>query len=373
MPAASKNKNGSFKYLWLIIFLVNCLTILFLFFSVLAWYISPEKTNFFAYMGLAFPFILCVNLAFLFLWLILRKWKYCIVAFAPILICISPILTYFPIHTGGNIPKDCIKILSYNVKAFDWNKGLKDSDKNPAIRYIRDSKADLVFLQEYASLNKTPKAGARSIEATLKDYPYTSVINLRPSLKNYTYGLACFSKYPIVSVRQIRFEDTINGAVLYEINVDGKIISVINVHLESNKLTTDDKKLYRELFKEGNRQLFDEVTDNIRTRLGTAYTTRAQQADLIAGIIDKLENENIIVCGDFNDTPISYTYKKVKGNLSDAYAETGFGAGVTYNENYFLFRIDFIMHSKNMKAYDCTVDKVKYSDHYPVSAYLKFN
>jgi len=61
----------------------------------------------------------------------------------------------------------------------------------------------------------------------------------------------------------------------------------------------------------------------------------------------------------------------LKGDLVDAYASTGFGPGITYHEDFFLFRIDYIMHSKNMKAYRTKVDKVTYSDHYPVYTFLE--
>lgn len=78
-----------------------------------------------------------------------------------------------------------------------------------------------------------------------------------------------------------------------------------------------------------------------------------------------------MVCGDFNDTPISYAHRTIQGPLKDAYAASGRGVGVTYNENFFWFRIDNILHSANMKPINCTVDKVRYSDHYPLWCYLQ--
>ena len=60
----------------------------------------------------------------------------------------------------------------------------------------------------------------------------------------------------------------------------------------------------------------------------------------------------------------------MKGNLKDAYVANGFGPGITYHEDLFLYRIDYILHSKNIKSYRTTVGKVNYSDHYPVYSYL---
>ena len=36
-------------------------------------------------------------------------------------------------------------------------------------------------------------------------------------------------------------------------------------------------------------------------------------------------------------------------------------------------RIDHILHSANMRSYNCKVDKVHYSDHYPMWCYLQLN
>jgi endonuclease/exonuclease/phosphatase family metal-dependent hydrolase len=99
---------------------------------------------------------------------------------------------------------------------------------------------------------------------------------------------------------------------------------------------------------------------------------RANQAHVIDREIRESRNPYIVVCGDFNDTPISYAYRTIKGDLEDAFVESGSGMGISFNRYRFLFRIDYILHSKNMKAYNCTVGKLKVSDHYPVCTYLQF-
>ena len=100
------------------------------------------------------------------------------------------------------------------------------------------------------------------------------------------------------------------------------------------------------------------------------FKIRARQADAVAEEISKAKGDYILVCGDFNDTPISYAHRTVQGPLVDSFAESGQGMGITYNQNMFWFRIDNILHSKNMKSMNCTIDKVRYSDHYPLWCYL---
>jgi endonuclease/exonuclease/phosphatase family metal-dependent hydrolase len=114
----------------------------------------------------------------------------------------------------------------------------------------------------------------------------------------------------------------------------------------------------------------DNFTQMMSKRLTPAYKIRAKQAQVIDGIIKGNKNPYIIVCGDFNDTPISYSRHKIKGNLHDAFVDSGFGLGITYNKYRFLFRIDYILHSDNIKSYNCSVGKLKNSDHYPLWCYL---
>ena len=76
----------------------------------------------------------------------------------------------------------------------------------------------------------------------------------------------------------------------------------------------------------------------------------------------------VIVTGDFNDTPVSYSYRKVRKGLSDSFVKTGYGAGFTYKGKYPSNRIDYILHDSKLKPTWFSVMKEKYSDHYPVMA-----
>ena len=106
-------------------------------------------------------------------------------------------------------------------------------------------------------------------------------------------------------------------------------------------------------------------------KLAEASAIRAPQADTIAHEITASPHPYIIVCGDFNDTPISYTHRTIAQDLDDAFTQSGRGLGISYNQNRFYFRIDNILTSKNLRAYNCTVDRsIKESDHYPIWCYI---
>lgn len=371
----AKNKKLRFRKIvkWAI-FATNVAAIVLLLLSMLAWRVSPLKTNLFSYIGLGFGFVFFVNICYLFLWIFFSKWKLALISFATIVVCHAPILTFFPLHLfPSKPPKTAIKILTYNVKGFA-NENNKDAKEHPIMDYIVNTDADIVCLQEYL-VSKTGQSiiSQRDVNRFLNKYPHRSVVGLESSGRYHTYGLACFSKFPIEKTEEVVFQSSYNGAAVYTININGKKYRVANVHLESNSITAEDKKLYSDFLQNSEEVNIEDVTTNIRAKLGSAYRTRAHQVKKVKDAIARQETEGVIICGDFNDTPISYTYAKMKEGLSDAFASTGFGPGITYHEDFFLFRIDYIFNSPNMKAYKTKVDKVTYSDHYPVWTYMDLN
>lgn len=358
------------KLLKIIAITISSISVFLLFLAFPAWYISPLRTVFFSFMGIAFPIILLLNIACLSFWLVLKNYTAATIILLALLLCYKPITTFFPLHIKKEAPpQDCFKVLSYNVMGF--MREAQKSSAHPLLEYIAKTDADIVCLQEYM-ISKTGKSllTQQDVDKILKKYPYKSITGLEYSGKYHTFGLACFSKYPITNTKEFNFESSYNGAALYTINVDGETYLVSNNHLESNKITSSDKELYGDLLIKRDSQTLNKVTSNIKKRLGRGYLKRAKQVQVISDYINEQRYDKLIVCGDFNDTPISYSYKKMKGNLVDAYASTGFGPGITYYEDFFWFRIDYILHSKNLKAYKTTIDRVKYSDHYPVLTYL---
>ena len=154
--------------------------------------------------------------------------------------------------------------------------------------------------------------------------------------------------------------------------IKGKRVSIFNTHLESNRITSDDKKLYSSFLKSEEEVKLKDVTENIKSKLGVAFAVRENQTELIRSYVADQKTNATVLCGDFNDTPISYAYKTMKGDLIDSFVATGRGLGITYHENLFLFRIDYIFHSIKIKSYNTTVGDQKYSDHYPIWTDLVF-
>ncbi len=357
---------------WIII-IMNVMILLIFFISAYSDRVSPKFSVFFSYLGMIFPFILFATFFWLAILLILRKWKWSLAYAFTILVCSGAIFTYFPIHfRTKNVPEDCIKLLTYNVMKFEHERPHSKGKNNPIVKYIADSGADIVCIQEYASVSKGNHLKETDIKNAFKAYPYSKLLKLRQSTQNNILGMAIFSKFPILSFEEIHFESKYNGSFMVELDINGKRTTLINNHLESNKLSMEERNEYYGLTKDFDSQKLDNLTTKITKRLTPAFKERAEQATMVSEYIKKNTNPYIIVCGDFNDTPISYSRQKIKGDLRDAFVDSGRGLGISYNSHRFLFRIDYILHSKNINAYNCTVDRsIKNSDHYPVWTYLQ--
>lgn len=251
-----------------------------------------------------------------------------------------------------------------------FNGAVKKDGKNPILTYLKESNADILCLQEYASDESPRRLTQKDIERELKDYPYHR-ISVVGSGSGYTNKIACYSKFPILSARVLNYPSGYNGSVLYELKLNEDTITLINNHLESNKLTKADKDIYEDILKAPEKEKVKSGARLLVHKLAEASAIRAPQADTIAREIASSRYPSVIVCGDFNDTPISYAHRVIAQSLDDAFTQSGRGLGISYNQNKFYFRIDNILISKNLQSYNCTVDRsIKESDHYPIWCYI---
>lgn len=314
--------------------------------------------------GLAFPFILAVNILFLLIWLLIYP-RYILISLITGLICFAQIRSFFPINFDRQRPPEgSLKVLSYNV--LSQNINASNSNKgNAIINYIETSGADIVCLQEFhfATLKKRKKL--------LAEYPYKSYLISNASESEAHY-LGCLSKYPILSVENLKFDSSFNGCSKYRILHKGDTIVVYNCHLQSNGLNGEHKNAYEQMLTNPKEHIRSKSTKELVKKLRHSAAKRATQVDILLADMEKETSPYIIVCGDLNDSPISHTCYRLKQQFADAYISSGNGPGISYNRNKLYYRIDHILHSSPFKAYRCTVDhSIKVSDHYPISCFLE--
>lgn len=330
-------------------------------------HIQPAQHPVWSCMGLAFPLFLLANGCFLAFWVVVQCYRCALLPLLGFLLCFPQIRTYMPLNfPDGHLPEGCIKILSYNVMGFDGCK--KEEGGNPILDYLRESGADVLCLQEYATSESPRHLGRKEVERALEAYPYRRVHTVGKGKFN---RVACYSKFPILSARELEYASQSNGSVLYELKVGEDTVALINNHLESNKLTDADKEVYEEMMKAPEKEKVKSGVRLLVRKLAEASAIRAPQADTLAREVSASRRPYIIVCGDFNDSPISYTHRTASQGLEDAFTQAGCGLGISYHRNRFYFRIDNILISKSLRAYNCTVDRsIKDSDHYPIWCYV---
>lgn len=357
----------------ILLLLINFVVVGCLFLADSACWINPVKFLLPSYFGLAFPFIILVLIAFLIFWIVRLKW-YFVISLTALLVSHQSVWNTFPLNFEKNkeITEKTIKILSYNVHLFNFYAPLS---QNETLNYIAESDADILCLQEFGYNSDSRKKYLKEneiIQKLGKKYPYHH-IELSKIRKNSSYGVAIFSKFPITQKKRVKYETKYNLTIYSDININGKTVRVFNCHLESNHLTENDKVLLKKLGEEFSNEKVNEVVENLSQKLGNSFKLRSKQATAIAQEIAKTEYP-IILCGDFNDVPVSYAYTKIKSDrLIDSFTECGKGYGHTFNEKLFWFRIDQIMHSKEFKASYFKIDDVEYSDHFPIECHLSMN
>jgi len=333
--------------------------------------ISPEKFIYPAYFSLAFPIILVLNVVFVIFWLLVRNW-YFIISLSLLLFSASQINDVFPIRFGEKAAQVATKpltILTYNTMMSGKLKKHTANKPNTVMQYVLDANTDIVCLQEFFTSTNREYITHEDMIRIFEKYRYRH-IQYKQKIGNRRMGIATFSKYPIVNKQMIHYTSRFNLSIFSDINVNGKIIRLVNNHLESNRLTEKDKDMPISLKDKFDAENIADITLHFSKKLGMAYKLRSSQADAVAKVVEA-SPYSVIVCGDFNDVPPSYAYTKVKGKLIDVFTEIGSGPGWTFNDRFYHFRIDYVLYdSTAFNPIKFQMDKVKYSDHYPVISKL---
>ena len=344
----------------------NFIAVLAILFAYISAYISPADFSFFAFFGLIYPLLLVINLFFAVFWFY-KKDKYFFISAIAILIGWNFLGSFFQINFNKKTFSENeyhLKVLSFNVRVFNlWNWSKDKKRREKTYNFIRKSNADIVCLQEFYSSATYGKNAIDSLQQKSKlNYRYVSFTKRKN--KTYHHGIAIFSKYPIVSKGNVQPDNSENFCIYADIKVFNDTLRVYSVHLESIHLGRED---YRVIDNPNNDTISNVIQyKNIFRKLRTGYINRARQVDLIAAHLEKSPYQ-VIVCGDFNDPPYSYSYHRITRKLTDAFKRSGLGVSGTYNR-FGMFRIDYILHSKSLKSYNYKRFAVELSDHYPIKA-----
>ncbi len=315
--------------------------------------------------GMLFPFFLLANLLFLFFWL-LFKWRRAWIPAVGYLLAYVPISIYMPLNRQGDTDEASLKLISWNVCTYGGNYKY-DNGFEVVFDYLKEQDADIVCLQEdvdswrrYVFLKYQEK------------YPYndtTIFVNSAVSMN----GVGIHSRYPILRKERITYESQANGSVAYYLQVGDDTLLVINNHLEGTHLSDKERSRYKDMLK-GNMERDTARAESmfLVEKLGRSAAKRALQAEAVHRYAVSHSQYPTIICGDFNDNPISYSRRTIAKGLTDCFVTSGNGLGLSYNQKGFNFRIDHILCSDDYEPLKCIVDsKIDCSDHYPIICWFK--
>lgn len=355
------------KILHRILLIVNAFFAFALLLSYLAVIISPGDFALPAFFGLAYPYLLLINIILVIIWAMLLRFE-ALISVVVIAIGFNHFSNYIKLSRPSGDKTKTIKVLSYNVRLFNFfedNHGITSEKK--IIQFLKNQKADIICLQEFFILG-TPKVEESLMIAALGG-GYYSHLKVIMSGKNRFYGIVTFSRFPIVRKGEIIHPGSSSLSIYTDVLIQKDTFRIYNNHLQSFRLHRMERSFIEELTKTDDKQTISEVK-NISNSLKKGFVKRSLQAQVVKDHINKSPFP-VLVIGDFNDTPVSYTYRKIRKGLNDSFVNSGYGAGFTYKGNYPPNRIDYILYDNALTNSYFEIIKVKYSDHYPIIGYFR--
>ena len=344
-------------------------------------YVNPNEFWLPMMMGLAFPWLLLANLIFIGLWGVSRMkyWWYSAVC---ILVGWTHVSAIYGTTFWGNSNQEGLgtklenrsndtigtkksspsrlRIMTYNISSLMLERysfkadGYRDLDSF----FFREN-PDVLCLQEFASEDRVFDNQVKK-SAFLQTYPYKTRVG-----KN---AVAIFSKFPVDSTDWLPInKNGGNGCTFVDIvpspiDFPQQKIRIYTVHLQSNEVSGMADKIAQQGDLESKSTWMTMMRMIMRVR--KASKQRVKEVEQIEAHV-KTSPYPSVVCGDFNEVPVSYAYHHLSRERVDAFRAKGRGSGTTYLGNIPFLKIDYILADKRLAVLNSMIYKVPYSDHYP--------
>jgi len=366
-----KKRKGKRYFVNRLVMFSNHVAVIALLISYLAPRVSPENFWFIAFFGLGYPILVFINILFILYWALQRKKR---ALYSAIVVFSGWGILHRFVQLSGSQHADAkhriLKVMSYNVKVFDlYNWSHNKETRSKIFGLIGDESPGIACFQEFFHRDSSDFCNVDSLKK-LNGFDYAQVEYTSHGRLRQHFGIATFSKYPIIGTGKVDFGYKGNNVCIFaDVKVGKDTFRVYNMHLQSIAFSKGDYKYAEDLQNDVPTEDL-EHSKNILRRLKRAFVKRARQADMIRENIAHSPYP-VIVCGDFNDTPSSYTYSTISASLTDSFIESGKGLGKSYVGAFPSFRIDYILHSDKFRSYNFRTIREELSDHFPVVCYLE--
>jgi len=318
---------------------------------------NPHQGIFLPLLGLGILPLLIANLLIMLYWTI--RWKMWV--WIPV-IAIAANYEYisakyqFSFKEPSPIAKNrLIRVGSFNVQSFHEDPSIYSVRE--VTELMKDYQVDVVCLQEFSG---NSFFSIDSINTMFREYPYVAI----QQSKQPGLDLAIYSKFPIENKAGVFFDSSKNKAMWVDIKVGHTPVRVFNCHLQTTNFN-QTKGLLSKITIDGYYESKAAAIRETMLRMGANAQKRADQVDKLYQMVDTTRSA-AIVCGDFNDTPTSYSYYRMKEKLQDGFQSAGSGFESTFRYLHRLLRIDYIFHSKELAGRRYCSPSFDFSDHNPV-------
>jgi endonuclease/exonuclease/phosphatase (EEP) superfamily protein YafD len=343
-----------------LIALIGSLTALAAAFGLLARYVSPQLFWPPAIVALLLPALLLLTALYLALQLVRRRYR---MAVLPGLVVLAslPLLGHLfafpaptvPIASGTSAPT--LSVLTANQRFYRdaWGNGVEEELVR---RTAQAYDADVLMLQEVRAL-QYPDGTTYDLGRIL-GYP-----DRHQLVKTYL-GTLAEELTPVAA--HFTPPNEYNGYLVTDVDTELGTIRFINAHLESNQISGMTKGI-----GEGNAVSSRLKTfGNMLAGYGRATRRRAEQAAEIRRAVEESPHP-VVVGGDFNDVPSSFTYKEMLSpRLYDIWTEHGYGLGTTFTGPLPGLRIDYLLVDTSLSVVEVERLESPWSDHRPLRAVL---
>ncbi|MEH0154540.1 endonuclease/exonuclease/phosphatase family protein [Limibacter armeniacum] len=333
--------------------------------AILSAQISPENVPFSTWLTLALPAVVLLQSGLATWWIFNRKWQKAI----PSILMLTYGAHFINAFVGTGVPstkKTDLSVLSYNVQVFNVYKHLNNDfqESEAILQFLENDQSDIKCFQEFYNQDRNgknqPEGLFRTIERLQKNGYNAHAVPITTNHMGDQFGLAIFSRFPITNTGKIQLpytKGTSNGAIYADVQIGKETVRIINTHLHSMVFSEDRNIQHAGIFMKAWRML---------TKYRKSQSRRAEQVNILYKFIQESPYRTIL-CGDFNDTPFSYPYQRIRSILKNAFEEKGIGLGFTLNHSkLFFLRLDNQFYSKGLQTNNFNTLQVPYSDHFPI-------
>ena len=331
--------------------------------SYLSILVNPAKVWLMSLVGLLFIPLSVLNVLLL-LWALKRLSKSFIIPLLALVPAFFFTGRYVRIDTEEEknermaIEGSDLTVISYNVGRFalqDKNAGIDSRSEcaDSIFSFLKSQDADIICLQEFHA----PDARKVKVYVDRHMKGYNAEYYMFPT-RGGAFGNITLSRMPVKGKGKIKFAESANLAIYTDYEVDGREFRVYNCHFESYNVSVSG--LMRGLVQRDSL-LISSTGDKMKRSI----TRRPKQVDQVFAHIEQCPLETV-VCGDFNDNPMSYTYYRMTRGRKDTFMESGNGFGATFATLWPMLRIDYILCPKSWRPIIHETPRLPLSDHYPV-------